>query len=489
MKFIKKFKNWNPSKLATILILMLPFCYFAITKFKLDNDFWFLINTGKTILEKGFIRIEPFTIHENFLFIPQQWLTDIIFYLIYNKFNIIGILILELIINSLIVFLIYKSSLLVSKKRSISIYITLIIDFLFLTTGILTTRPQMFDIVFFLLELFLLESYIQKKKNIYLYFIPLLSLLLINLHASTWLMLFVFLVPYYFEYIIKKIRRLDTFNLRPIIIITIISLLVGFLNPYGIDSITYLFHSYGIKEINDLVGEMHAVDIRKGIIEYVFIFIGFLAFYKNKGNNKIRYILLFLGTTYLSLSHYKGFLFLLVTFGIVLGDCFKGINNKMDDIKLIKLEKIIYCMLIVGLIIFISLSIRVDSEPKLKELANYLDKNTTKDIKLYTGYNNGSYLEYRGYKCYIDPRAEVFLKANNKKEDIILEYYNLNILKIDVNDFLNKYDFDYLVIDRYDKYLLMEVSKNKKYEKVLEVEDKELDVTYNLYRRINEEAN
>ena len=59
--------------------------------FKIDNDFWFLIKIGKTILEKGFITTELFTIHSNMTFIPQQWLTDIIFYFIYNKLGIYGI--------------------------------------------------------------------------------------------------------------------------------------------------------------------------------------------------------------------------------------------------------------------------------------------------------------------------------------------------------------------------------------------------------------
>ena len=42
---------------------------------------------------------------------------------------------------------------------------------------------------------------------------------------------------------------------------------------------------------------------------------------------------------------------------------------------------------------------------------------TNKDeIKLFTDYTDGSYAEYRGYNCYLDPRGEIFLKSYNNME-------------------------------------------------------------------------
>ena len=48
---------------------------------------------------------------------------------------------------------------------------------------------------------------------------------------------------------------------------------------------------------------------------------------------------------------------------------------------------------------------------------------------------------------YIDPRAEIYLKANNQKEDIFLEYYQLmknpakNYKKV-----MNKYKFTHIFL-------------------------------------------
>ena len=101
------------------------------------------------------------------------------------------------------------------------------------------------------------------------------------------------------------------------------------------------------------------------------------------------------------------------------------INKKDCDIKLRLMDKVIYLSCIVGCLIYIIFFIPLKDGVEIKEFADYLDENASHDIKLFTGYNDGAYMEYRGYKCYIDPRAEVFLKNNNHVEDIINEYYDL----------------------------------------------------------------
>ena len=486
MKIIKKFKNWNPSNYAIILLLLLPMISFVFKSFRLDNDFWFLINTGKEILKNGFIKIEPFTIHQGLSFIPQQWLTDIIFYLIYNKFSIFGMFIFVLIINEIIVFLIYKLSMLICNKKNVSLILSIISDITLLIFDIITTRPQIFDIVLFLMELYLIEKYVKEKNKKCLYILPIISLLLINLHASMWFMFFVLLLPYYVEWFILKLKKQEIFKLKPIIIVTIISIIFGFINPYGLDSILYLFGSYGVKEINETVGEMKPIVITNSLIIYILIFIVLCFIYKNKGKNKIRYILLFLGTTYLLLSHYKGLLFWIIISIFIISDTFTNKVN-LKNYKLSIFEKVIYGILTIILLLVVIFNVNLINDHKLKYIADYLDKNANHDIKLFTGYNNGAYMEYRGYECYIDPRAEVFLKKNNKKEDIFKEYYKLGALDLESELFIKKYDFDYILVDETDLFFDYILKGNHDYEKVLEVEDDYYNIVYKLYKKNNNE--
>jgi len=71
-------------------------------------------------------------------------------------------------------------------------------------------------------------------------------------------------------------------------------------------------------------------------------------------------------------------------------------------------------------------------------------------VYLYTGYDEGGYLEFKGFSCYIDPRAEVFVPKVNHKKNIFSEYYTLQAGKIDYRDFLSRYDFNYLLVDEND---------------------------------------
>jgi len=471
-KIFNEYLKWSPPKIFVILTLLIFILFIGIITFRLDNDFWFLINTGKHILTNGFPLVEPFTIHTDLNFIVQQWLTDVIFYLIYNKFGVYVIYIFVNIINIIIVTLIYKLSMLISdNKVKLSVCITIIIDLL-LSISFITTRPQIFDIILLLTELYLLELYIKKNNKLYLIGLPIISLLMINLHSSLWLMIFVFLLPYYVEKIILK----EKYKLKPLILVTIIMILVGFINPYGIDSITYLFNSYGVKEINNLVGEMKPLTISNGLGAYILIFIVLLSYYYNKKNNKLRYLLLTLGTCYLAMSHVKGLLFFQVCSVLSLSYNFKNIFKEEKKQHSFYKEKKINYSLFILLILFIAIygynlyhkELKQSTQPYLYEIAEYLDNNATKDIKLYTDYNNGGYLEYRGYKCYLDPRAEVFLKSNNKKEDILIEWYNLQTGKINYKEFINKYNFDYLVVEETD--ILYNYLEDSEYEIIFEKE-------------------
>jgi hypothetical protein len=287
----------------------------------------------------------------------------------------------------------------------------------------------------------------------------------------------VFLIPYYIEYGIKKLKKEKIFKIKPLLVVTIISFLCGLINPYHINSILYLFKSYGIKEINTVVGEMKSPTISTHIIVFAVIFINMIFIYKNKGNNKIRYVLLFLGTTYLTLCHLRGMMFLLIISVLILSSI-KCKSKKYKKYSITNLEKAIYIVLIMALSIFIAVNIRIKRSSPLVDLANYLDKNASHDIVVFTEYDYGNYLEYRGYKCYLDTRAEVFLKSNNKKEDIFIEYYNLNSGKLNASKFLKKYDFDYLAVFPNNYYLLNELKKNANYEKIKYTNKKKAPILY-----------
>lgn len=94
----------------------------------------------------------------------------------------------------------------------------------------------------------------------------------------------------------------------------------------------------------------------------------------------------------------------------------------------------------------------------------YLDKYAPKDAKIYTGFNNGGYFEWNGYKCFVDARPELYFKSINKKADIFKDYTCLHsgTDASKLKKLLDKYDFDYLCVtnDTVNTYLATSTDYN-----------------------------
>ena len=116
-----------------------------------------------------------------------------------------------------------------------------------------------------------------------------------------------------------------------------------------------------------------------------------------------------------------------------------------------KHEKKVILITLIPIIIMLPICIMFTkvNKPDVIDIADYLDNNNQiESPRLYTSFMDGSYLEYRGYNCYLDPRAELFIKSNNKKKDILEEWFDVQKGKISYKKFLSEYDFDYLVIKK-----------------------------------------
>lgn len=490
-------KNYRPNKKVAFLYFIIPAILVVLNCIILDNDIWFILNNGKYVLENGIPKIDPFTIHENLELVMQQWLSAVIFYKIYDLFDFLGLIILMLLIDIVIIILTYKLCMLISQKKLyLSILITIIIN-VFLSMLYLKTRPQIFDYVLFLLEFYLLEQYIRKKNIKYLFPLPLIALLMINLHATSFLLLFCFITPYIIDSFKINFRFIKTEGYRktPLIIVTIIMLLVGLINPYGIDAITYIFTSVGKYYINSFITEMMPLNITNSIGITNFIIIGIVIFtyiFAKKGKIKLRYFLLLIGTLFLAFQTVKGGSYFIIAGIFPLADYlsiyFKDYNFNIKYTKNfnIKYSTILVITIALLSVIFVTQTKKELKEPTgLKKSADILiEANEEEKITLYASYDNGGYMEFRGLKPYIDARAEVFCKSNNKKADIMKEFYSLQERYINQEEFINKYHFTHLVVQEKDvlyKYLKNNINYKLLYKYKSKDEEKD---SYYLYEKI-----
>lgn len=463
---ISREKGWKPimkaksDKLEYVLLVLIAILPTIIITLNLDSDFWFLYNHGNYVVNNGFPNIEPFTIHNGLSFVMQQWLSSLIFYLIYSWLGKAGVILLIYIVGLVTVFLLYSLAMIIShQKKYLSVIVSALV-YIVLCMWFVVSRPQVFTYIVMLLELIMLEKYTANCRWSVVLGLSTLSLLLINLHASMWWMLFAFIIPYLVEGIrINKISQLcDRYKVLPLLVACVTMFAAGFVNPYGYKLVGYIFSSYGNEQINSSIEEMSAPDI-KSLSGAVFFFICFavvLVYILNKtGKTKVRYICLALGTTLLALMSIKSMPYFLFATVIPLvaylenqADklCFKFPEKKGKLLKLTVLCFLLCICFVSGYIKVADYSPKADY-PAAKSAIEKLGQDENKEqYRVYTSFVNGAYAETNGLKTYIDARAEVFLKSNNGKEDIFAEYISLEMGDLHYKTFLDKYNFSHVIV-------------------------------------------
>ena len=464
-------KNKLPKWLKYI-ILLFPFVIACFQLRTLDNDFYFLYPTGEYILKNGFPHTDFLSMHTDMKLVLQQWLSTVIFYLTYSRLGMIGLSLLLYICYALICFLTYKTIRLITRNELVAAVLSAVIDVLIFNPFIVT-RPQIFTYVILLLDIWLLEKHAQTKKYKYLIGIPLLSLAQINLHASMWPMLFVFMFPYIAGAIPVKIKsfKLEAEgSLLGLFAALAAGAAAGFLNPYGLDNVIYLTFSYGQNRLSDTIAEMQPVNMgmKYGkLLIILAILLGIIAFFIKDKKFSVRFFCLFTGTLLLGLLHVKGipyfFIYGITAFSYVLKDLEVKIPEKLKA----KITKRVEILVAVILLLFTVsacsyfLFKSIEAAPgqtahydRLDEVVEILNKSE-EPVVLYTNFNDGQYLEFKGFHPYIDGRAELFLFQNNEDFEYIGEYYDLRSAHMYYRDFTDKYQFNYLILgENNDRYLL-----------------------------------
>ena len=449
-----------------VYLLLIVIC-FGFIKFGYDNDFWFTINQGRYVLEHGFPTSVINSIH-NLDFIYQSWGTGTLFYLVYHYLGDIGMISLMFIVMSLTAYFFYKLCYVVSKKEKLSIKITILFIIIY-SLVFLTTRPHIFTTLNLIIILYLLESYLKTKENKYLYFLPLITLLEVNMHGIYYIVLMIIITPYLinsFKFKFFNIIKSDGFPKKKLLITYVMMFLTGFINPYGIKTVIYGFKSYiSSNTFNNGIVELLSPDFHfiMGKLVIILVIVLYIIYFSRNKKEPLRYYLLLLGTSYLALDAVKSFNLFMVASLFPVAYFFREYRPKLIDKPYSKYYRIFHLGITICICTIVLLNLNKPEEPSISKFMDYLDNEVTnkEDIKLYTNYSDGSYAEYRGYNCYIDPRGEVFLKINNHKEDIFEEYMNLDNLKLDYRNFLDKYEFDYLLVDKEETlYYLLEIDSH-----------------------------
>lgn len=450
-------KFYQKCKYIHYLLFFLPLIVVCCMDLFAGPDFWFLHEYGKHIVHEGIAHTDFLSMHSGLHLVMQQWLSSVIFYLIYHYLGKYGIIIFIMGIVSAYTFILYKLLMMITKKDTFLSTIFSVVTVLLIATNFVIIRPQLFTYLFLFLELLMMEYYSRNKDTKWIFILPVIALLQVNLHSALFFILFLFILPYLVSYIIKKDDRW-----KKLLLIFIVMLLVGFINPNGGEVFTFLFKSLGRSDFTDFIMEMKptafSLDYHINIIFYIVLLIEISLFTYSKKKVSLEHFFFFLGTFILAILNVRNIAFFFIGTIPFLSLLFN--NKKRDTEGNIKTYILLYILM--GLVCCFYLVFNRSMDTSIvKGAVDYLD-TVKSDIVLYADFDYGSYCEYRGYHPYIDSRAEVYFKSMNKKFDYFNEYYLLEHGRGNISAFINKYNFTHLIVSR-SSYLAVYLSGDANY--------------------------
>ena len=441
--------NSTPAaKISKLLILAVPLIFVGVC---MDNDFWFIINHGRYILANGFTDIEPFTVHEGLAFSFEKWATCILFYKIYDWFGAWGMYVFVLLLSSVIIWLFYKGCLLFSYgQENLSIIVTFACMICFLWSYA-RTRPQMFSYIFMLAEVICLEKYARTDDIRKLYPLPLFSFLYMQFHSTMLPMYFILMLPYLCD--LGGFNALGIKGSRcrklPILAFMGLSMLTTLANPYGVRSFVYLFNSLhdggllsNINEVkrssfNDIFGCSGPVLVMQVLYIIKRLF--------RKEKFRLRYLFMLGGTFLMALYAVRNISFFCLFGGLICAWQLREFRFDFGFMPLVK--KLGAVAAIISAIVYVQQPFDImRSTYAWQALDMFAELHPDTNVRMYTDFNCGSYAEWKGFRCYADPRAEVFLKSVNGKEDILAEVWDSMHSRVGIDVLQPKYNFDYWLV-------------------------------------------
>ena len=209
-----------------------------------NHDFWWHLATGKYITEnRSLPDDDPFAYtsreepsKRKSIILKGYWLAQVVFYKIYDSWDAKGIIILRSSVMSLFLFFIFLT---IRKQRAPDLLAILLTTCVFSTAGgFLGERPQLFTFLAFSVVFYLLEDF-RTTKSKKIFFIPLIILVLSNMHPG--FIICIFLVALYaFGTAITLPGKQESRDgsLKTLGIVLLLSAIAALLNPSGLGAVS-----------------------------------------------------------------------------------------------------------------------------------------------------------------------------------------------------------------------------------------------------------
>ena len=124
--FMEKLANILEQNKAIYLSLglaLIAIYIFSVCPVAMQNDVFWSIEVGEKLFHEGIFKIDDFSIHQGLEYVAHHFLTDIVIYLIYNMFGMIGLYIFEIVLAGILVYCLYHLNKIICKNGYVAYFL------------------------------------------------------------------------------------------------------------------------------------------------------------------------------------------------------------------------------------------------------------------------------------------------------------------------------------------------------------------------------
>lgn len=490
--------------IAVILIILFTF---SVVPKTFQNDTFYVIELGNQIQKTGIDWKDHYSIHGDLEYRYPHWLFDVLNFNVFENLGFDGIYLLTQVFASLLILLIFWN--LIRKEVNFNLAFVSSLVVAYMMKGSFYARGQVVSYSLFLIEYIILESFVEKPTILKTLGLFIVSCLMANIHSTAWIMMLVLLLPligekFTYLYSLKgineslikkyskklkvakangaseeKIKKLeeklkheeefkkknDSIQQDSKIIITkkenvkwiwiaALALIIGALaTPLKLTPILYFIKTSLGNTMNYINEHLPIVPANSlEFFTYTALLVALIGFTNVK--LKLSDAFLIFGLYIMSLVGRRN-LFLLISLTsciiVKLIDDFIKSNIKLDNKKVAKIWFVVLSIasVIVSVYMFV---IKIDNkyiDEKMYPVkaTQYIKENLDyKNIRIYNGYDYGSYLLMEGVPVFLDSRCDLYTPQFNKGVNVFDDYMKVAGGNKSITELMNDYDLEYAIV-------------------------------------------
>lgn len=469
MKTLKKITN-NHLLCFIILALTLSILITFIGNGILGNDFWWHVKVGENICKTGNVpQTDIFSwygMEHNIEWTAHEWLGDVILYGIHalgGDIAIFGFCILMAAFFNVLIWREMKGYI----QRKIGTVFYLLLTLSVTCTMFFYGRPQIFGFFFVYAELKILYVFITNPRSKMVFLIPLITALWSNIYGGSsnlsYILCVIFLIGSLFEFKIGRIKaeKIDRKAQVILLIITVLTVGAVVLNPIGINVLKYPYENLSDSVSMSFISEWKAPDAKllgNLLLFFVPVTLTIIGFIHTEKKIKfldllVNFIFLFL---FLRSVRFIMFWFIAAAFTT---PAYLPEGPKVN-VEGKKTRTILSVILIICIFFLCGTLSGVYKTCKTENPISVAMSNeavvAVKECnpkRIFNDYDLGETLIYNDISVFFDARADLYSKCEILSDGLeLMSMQPLNVAKntsgINVEQLIEKYDFDYILIKK-----------------------------------------